>query len=213
VKLPQALLLVTVILRLFCVHAGAATIARTQVNGGDGTVTMTWNSRRIPASHPVTAADASNQFVPNPGVSLDARVRLAAGRCNPRPLQNHFIARCSVRPVAGNQGMLRQRIEAQPRHYTFCRGFNSSVMPAGTAASDAAVWQPRLKTSIGGPPPAPGAPGKNGTPAFSCGTLDEDGYQMQASALAAALTAELPPRLRIHASAAQPSSQIFNPSL
>jgi len=140
VKLTRASILMAVSLRLLCFHARAAGITWNHVNGGNGTVTMTWNDRRLPASNPVIAADASNQVVPNPGVSLDACGRWAVERCNP--------------------------------------GF----MPAGTGLVDAAAWQLGLKTGIGDSPPASNAPGRDKMPAFSCGTLVEDGYQIQSSA-------------------------------
>ena len=36
-----------------------------------------------------------------------------------RTLQNHFAAKCSVRPVTGSTEFQGESLEAQPRRYTF----------------------------------------------------------------------------------------------
>jgi hypothetical protein len=215
----------TVLLRLVCFHARAATIAWIQANGGDCAVPANWNSKRPPVFHPVIAVDEFNQLTPGIRIASECRVPRGFGlRQSPAAFgEASTVSKPRIGTMDPSAPSPRKVLRIEPPNRsvgapvcTGLWGFDGSgagckpalrfigrgrsgswvvattvpitemrcpVCASGDAGPiDAAAGQVGLKTGIGNSPPAPGAPGRNGTPAFSCVTLDEDGYQVQASA-------------------------------
>lgn len=91
-KLPGTSLLMTVLLRLFCIHARAVMVTPVHGRAGHRTVTADWNSKRVPAS--------TNQLIIGANAFDDsAQVTVARSAARPPISANDCPAAMSRSPM------------------------------------------------------------------------------------------------------------------